>query len=272
MSHKLFLWVTISLSVQVSQTTCLPSANMRSFSLLSASLATLLPLSQATEQPHATTDAQASDILPPVRDLSFDSDSAIVGGTLASVGEFPSIVQGLGCAGNLVAEDVVLTAAHCEGNFGSTVIVGNTVKDQANGQAQVRRVLSRMYTEGFNSRTYENDFMLFKIERVTNAQLTPVAFNTDASNPANDDPLTVIGFGRLSYQGSQSNHLRKVNVKSISTNQCNSMYGAGRINGNVMMCAGVTGGGNDSCQVSHYASDPYGNLRTIADEFFLVIG
>ena len=42
-----------------------------------------------------------------------NSDSFIVGGTLAAANEFPSFVLGGGCGGNLIHTDIVLTAAHC---------------------------------------------------------------------------------------------------------------------------------------------------------------
>ena len=46
--------------------------------------------------------------------LNRNSDSFIVGGTLAAQGDFPSFVLGTnGCGGNLIHTDIVLSAAHC---------------------------------------------------------------------------------------------------------------------------------------------------------------
>jgi secreted trypsin-like serine protease len=41
--------------------------------------------------------------------------------------------------------------------------------------------------------------------------------------------------------------LKQVNVDAISYNTCNQQYGGVIIN-ELMLCAGVTGGGKDSCQ------------------------
>ena len=64
------------------------------------------------------TAAVANDTLPSPR---------IVGGFPATAGEFPFLVHGADgelCGGTLIAPDIVLTAAHCTGAFGSFVIIG----------------------------------------------------------------------------------------------------------------------------------------------------
>jgi Trypsin len=65
---------------------------------------------------------------------------SIVGGTFAT--SRPWFVQGNGCGGVLIWNDIVLTAAHCEIAFlvGSTVYIGNTKRNTAGSGVETKRV------------------------------------------------------------------------------------------------------------------------------------
>jgi secreted trypsin-like serine protease len=171
----------------------------------------------------------------------------IVGGEAALPGEFPYFVQGNGCGGSLVAADVVLTAAHCFEYFDSTVIVGNYMVNELTEGAEERAVISELivHPDYVVEPVWTHDFMLFKIEAVTSAELVPISLNSDAMNPQNDQVLTTMGFGTTSFLGESSDELLKVNVEAMPYNECSVLYDD--IDEQSMICAGVDEGGKDSC-------------------------
>jgi hypothetical protein len=81
--------------------------------LLHRSLSDTPPVRQPT---NATNDGHlfALENLPGGLNKGSKTNGFIVGGTLAARGDFPSFVKGNGCGGNLIHEDIVLTAAHCK--------------------------------------------------------------------------------------------------------------------------------------------------------------
>jgi trypsin len=176
------------------------------------------------------------------------AESRIVGGTFAQPGAYPFFVQGDGCGGSLIADDIVLTAAHCDGAFDGQVYVGPDQQYSTAGGAEKIAVQAQLAHPSYSSRTEAYDFMLLKLARpVSNQNLKPVALNALFSNPAPSDVLTVIGFGATSEGGYGSNQLKQVNVDAIAFSTCNQKYGGGIVDA-IMLCAGVTGGGKDSCQ------------------------
>jgi secreted trypsin-like serine protease len=170
----------------------------------------------------------------------------IIGGNDAQQGEYPFFVQGQGCGGSLVWEDVVLTAAHCQGAFDDGVIVGSSIYIEAiSDDAESIGVQQEVPHPNYSTRGIVSvyDFMLLKLENpVTNPNLTPIAVNSLREIPMSDDVLTVIGFGN------SSTVLQEVNVNAIDFETCNDFYYIDDIIDSVMFCAGVPGGGKDSCQ------------------------
>ncbi|KAK3269610.1 hypothetical protein CYMTET_21957 [Cymbomonas tetramitiformis] len=62
------------------------------------------------------------------------------------------------------------------------------------------------------------------------------------------DPVEIIGWGTLSYEGSSPDTLQEATVNIISSGDCASMYGTGYSIGSYSLCAMVSGGGVDTCQ------------------------
>lgn len=195
------------------------------------------------------------------RDLAFESASnstssvhSIVGGSVVqNPAKYPYFVRGNGCGGTLIHDDIVISAAHCNGAFSRLYIgSGSTLSD---GNLEYRNpITSKMYVHpNFNSGTMEHDLMLFKVAPVTTPTLKQslaarkIRLNFDGSYPANNQVLTTIGFGATSQGGPQSDKLRQVQVRAFSNSKCSASYGT-PFKGATQLCAGVSGGGRDSCQ------------------------
>jgi V8-like Glu-specific endopeptidase len=185
------------------------------------------------------------------------AQSRIVGGNpVQNVATYPWFVQGRGCAGTLIAADMVLTAAHCQGTpFSNRVLLNSLTAydDIRAGRASMPAGAAAVKTESqtphpnYNSNSEENDYMLVKLqEEVPNAQV--VTLNFDEGFPLPNQELRVVGVGTTSQGGPAADFLRQVDVDYISNSDCNIYYGQGSVNSDVMICAGVTNGGKDSCQ------------------------
>jgi trypsin len=203
--------------------------------------------SEEVAQPE-TTMTQKTKPRKILHSMHVPAESRIVGGSNAQQGEYPFFVQGNGCGGSLVWDDVVLTAAHCLGAFDGSVLVGPYIESSTSGGAESIDVVRQVPHPSYDSNSEAYDFMLLKLgNRVANPNLAPIAVNSVNNNPANNDVLTVIGFGATSEGGYGSSRLKEVNVNYIDYETCNNLYG-GDIVDSVMLCAGVPGGGKDSCQ------------------------
>jgi secreted trypsin-like serine protease len=195
------------------------------------------------------------------------AESRIVGGNAASVGEYLYFVSWNGCAASLIAEDVILSAAHCAGIRSDNVIVGAHQKwwGQTSGDAEKRTISERRIHPEYASNTFTNDFIVMKLtDPVTH--IDPVILNFDAASPTEDETLTAIGFGSLRQGGWTPRLLQEVAVQYVSHDQCNAEYD-GDIIEDVMLCAGVTGGGKDSCQ-----GDSGGPIVRKTDEGHIQVG
>jgi trypsin len=74
-----------------------------------------------------------------------------------------------------------------------------------------------------------------------------VGLAASGSDPASGTTVRVAGWGTTSQGGSIPATLRQVDVQVVARTTCNSAYGGITAR---MVCAGVNGGGKDSCQVS----------------------
>jgi trypsin len=219
-------------------------------------------------QPEAQLELQPEDVaaVPIVMHTAahLQAQSRIVGGTaVPNVATYPWFVQGRGCAGTLIARDMVLTAAHCEGfPFDSAVLLnsltayddirfGRASKPSGAQEPSVARFSNGARIQvphpDYSPGSEANDYMLVKLQgAVPNAQL--VELNFDDNFPVPNQSLRVIGVGTTAANGPVSDFLLQVDVNYVSNNQCNNLYGQGSIQGDVMLCAAVPNGGKDSCQ------------------------
>ncbi|GLY49265.1 serine protease [Lentzea sp. NBRC 102530] len=179
------------------------------------------------------------------------SADAIVGGTPARVADTPWVVAitttdgQLICGGALVAENKVMTAAHCvtlKGVLGKNqrppeqlrVVAGRTdLRDKAEG---VDAAVSGVWRHpDYVEVTKGDDVAILTLAR-------PVPYRTIALGEVGDDGV-VLGWGRTAENVPPALSLRKVTVPILSDSECllkEPDYRPG-----AMLCAGR--GGRDAC-------------------------
>lgn len=153
------------------------------------------------------------------------------------------------CGGSLIAEDLVLSAAHCESFRNQEVIVGALRPGDASTSGATRvRVTDWVQHPNYDDRTLENDFAIMKISPpVTLSSSITLSIN-NAKNIRSGESLDVIGLGVLSqFSDRVPDTLQEVEVGAISSSTCNNWYRGG-VNDDNMFCAGRREGGVDSCQ------------------------
>ena len=180
-----------------------------------------------------------------------EREGRIVGGTQSSPGDFPYYVDLDGCGGSLIAPNVVLTAAHCGSFQGATVIVGAYRAGSTDNNAVSVSVSADVPHPNYDDFTLANDFRLLRLSNdvTVGGSNVVLSINGQSSRPSAGEDLTVLGLGLTSEGGSSPDILRDVEIQAISTNTCNQASGyGGDVENDIMFCAGVSGGGKDSCQ------------------------
>lgn len=172
----------------------------------------------------------------------------IVGGTEAEIGSYPFQV-GLayngfqGCGGSLIAEDWVLTAAHCCGS--DNVLIGrHNIAAMDEDGAEDIEVDYEIVHPRYNSLTLNNDISLLKLTRPS--AFSSITWDDGSQDTSDGTPVTVIGWGTTSSSGPASDVLLEAEVNIVGNSQCNTDYGVTTRITDEMMCAASEG--KDACQ------------------------
>ena len=179
----------------------------------------------------------------------------IVGGTTAAIGGWPwaaaiafeaddgSLNQF--CGGSLIAENWVVTAAHCDVRPHEKVILGRHDLTTDEGQVfGIKRVIGHCNYDPVRN---NSDIALIELQPEPGFEQQPLPLIDPQDTLAQpEDKATVIGWGRVEEGGAASALLRQVEIPIVSNETCEQSYPDG-ITSN-MMCAGRKEGGQDSCQ------------------------
>jgi len=198
--------------------------------------------------PSNESPASSSDVT--TQETPLPLSARIIGGTPSTEGDFPYFVHLGGCGGSLIAPNVVLTAAHCGVNGNEyvqeIVRVGAFNMNWNNDGGENVLVSQQFNHPGYNDNTSENDFMLLRLATPVTTEGVVLELSNSAADIQAGTPLTVLGLGVTSTSGTNPSQLMDVEVNAYSDPDCAASYGSD-VYLSSMFCAGVPGGGKDSC-------------------------
>jgi trypsin len=184
---------------------------------------------------------------------------AVVGGTDAAAGEFPSVAEitfgkSFLCTGTLIAPNYVLTAGHCGSLTGAAVsspaawpaaAIDVRIGSNKPGQGELVPV-SRVIVEPNYLLNSGYDITLLQLSRNSTRTPTHVAGDSAGALWAPSTLETIVGFGTTSEGGDTPDTLQKAQVPVTTDAYCAGAYDDFDVK--TMLCAGYAQGGVDTCQ------------------------
>lgn len=196
-----------------------------------------------------------------------DEVTKITGGTTTTITEFPWQVYYISgnfrCGGTIIANNWILTAAHCtKNNFGVSIpassmfIKAGATNPNNSSEGQLYNVSEVIVHEGYDSQTLENDIAVLKLQTPINvANATPIKLinSDDVANGAADPGVMswVTGWGLTHVDPNVTPvNLQKVQLPIVTNKQALTVWSsipstcimAGYQSGNQDACSGDSGG------------------------------
>lgn len=174
----------------------------------------------------------------------------IIGGDDAERDEFGYTVSleddiGHFCGATLVRRDIVISAAHCAGGPMWARVGAHRITRNEGTRIKVKK---EIVSNDYDPRNTNYDFMILVLDEPAPANI-PLAKIHDSEDLRDNDSLTVIGWGNMATDGWDMPDVKQhVEVKYITTDDCNQRNSYDGQITDAMMCAGERGGGEDACQ------------------------
>lgn len=182
-----------------------------------------------------------------------DAGQEIVGGDRASIARhaytvFLTTADGFQyCGGTLVADDKVVTAAHCAAGMTPADIVVVAGREDKESDAGIASPVRDVWVHpDFTDVRSGADVAVLTLARRLPYPTARLAGADDARLYEPGVVATVLGWGRVAVDGEPSRYLLKARVPLVADAGCREAYPAFRPA--AMTCAGVPQGGVDACQ------------------------
>jgi len=161
----------------------------------------------------------------------------IVNGTKAEIGRYDYFTRNLSgsCGGFLIASNIVLTAASCNGDptspsfyrrdiivLGSYDYFNYNNDEEGRDYIEIKETIIHPDYDSFANNYLDNDYMLVVLERDSIIQPVIIPENDDFLKPG--DQVYAIGMGTISYGGAWSDDLLEVDLNYIANDKCDEFY------------------------------------------------
>jgi trypsin len=127
------------------------------------------------------------------------------------------------CGASLIAPDLVLSAAHCQGSASQVRVNPHRLSKPIPVSEEfgvIQELIHPKFSTVLSNVPY--DFMIIKMDG--NSTLTPVRINTNEAEPQVDDTLTAMGWGTTNANIAVfPDILQHVNVSYITNEQCEAV-------------------------------------------------
>ena len=186
--------------------------------------------------------------------------SAVVGGTDAAPGEFPSVAEitfgAFACTGTLIDPTHVLSAGHCGSATGALVsspvgwptpLIDVRIGSNKAGEGEQVPVSAVTISPEYLGLTSRNDLSILTLSRPSVNAPTQVAGAGERSIWDPGTLATIAGWGVTEEDGDLPDTLQKAQVPITTDAYCAEQYGSSFDPG-TMVCAGYPEGGIDTCQ------------------------